>query len=488
MLELRHAAAAALLAALAIVPATPGGAQGTAAIQPVGGSTAAPVRGGGPLPLSAGGAVAVRQITVQSRTQPNGIPGWIVRLKKAVTGTGFAEIFLVVPPNDLPHPDPRPLVVAYHSFGVSYLDILNNTTLVQEAQARGWYLLACTGAADIHFSSIESQIHTQLALSWIWSLPPGLLNVDPTRVYAIGFSMGGGAALNFAARNLDPTEQLFAAEFCHTGTVSLPNEYADNALSRWILNCWHDSTCNPVGCSMSSPCVAEGWSMRRSSVSPYDDQTLQVEPGADLARNLVHTGVKLFRAANDPEVNLLEQNSVLAAHLLSLGMTQGVNFDDQIVPGAVHDWVTLDESAALDWLGQFALAGPPPSGSLLADGPDRYFHFDVAQDAPGVFTPFTWSLNLGSNALTVSQTANLNRLTVHTGPAATGLSTAQTLTLTLSTMDGTGDRIVLTGYPQAPSQVLRDGVPNGSWTYVAFTDRLVIPETHGGTHVWTVVP
>jgi hypothetical protein len=44
------------------------------------------------------------------------------------------------------------------------------------------------------------------------------------------------------------------------------------------------------------------------------------------------------------------------------------------------------------------------------------------------------------------------------------------------------------GYPTYPTAVLRDALPETSWTYDPLTQELVVLEYDGGAHLWELVP
>ena len=110
-------------------------------------------------------------ITAPTLTQrfptPDDVGLWHLRLVN--TPSGWVERFLLVVPENDPATD-IPLLVAFHRFGNSMWDIVINTQLPREANARGWYLLAPMGASDISFSSMESQMNTELVLGLVCEL------------------------------------------------------------------------------------------------------------------------------------------------------------------------------------------------------------------------------------------------------------------------------------------------------------------------------
>lgn len=396
------------------------------------------------------------------------------------TGSGWQETFLFQVPTPLPS-GPAPLLVGFHKFGVSQNDILTRTSFFQEAQTRGWFCMAPLGATQVSFSSIESQINTQAALDYVFSV----CNVDRARIYAVGFSMGGGSATNFAARHVDPSRNMFAAIANHTGGVALPHTYA----SEFDDDDSDDNIPN-FGDNLETPDILEFWfggtpqafafEYLRSSLMDLDPLAGTVAAGTDLSRNLAHVPLLDWYAAGDPLQYLVQQTDELHKHVRSQN-TQNTLI---IAPGNVHSWNTLDETAVCDWLSQFSLQ-LPRQASTLADEDGVWFYFQVTQDQAGGFTPFTWNVETAANRLTLSATRNLQRLSVDSSRA--GLSTAAPLTLQLSTADATGDIVVLEDVAHAPSSVTRDGVAAAS-SFDAISHTLTLVETNASNHVWVITP
>lgn len=388
--------------------------------------------------------------------------------------SGFAESFVVFVPSPKPLL-PRPAVVAFHGFGVSQMDIVVNTPLLQECAARKWILIAPLSASGGHFMCDPGQINTQAVLDWALAGLP----IDPTRLYGIGFSMGGGMALNYAARHLDPKRGMLAAVVDHTGAVDVNNVYWSDPPAQFVFDFWYGD---------GTPGSADPGLMTRASVIRYDSLTQQIDPDSDLIHNLDHAPLRIVRAAGDPLAYLGLQCDRLNAHLLSLGRVPGPKYVYQVLPGNTHSWATLNAKAACNWLKQFSLQ-LPSSGFTLASSEATYFHFYVDQDDPSEFTPFTWEVDPIVNQLSLRESANLSILGVDT--ASAGLSTSQPLTVLMSTADDVADRVVLTGYASPPASVTRDGgiAPAGSWAHNPSAKTLLLTESEGtGIHVWNVVP
>jgi hypothetical protein len=416
------------------------------------------------------------------------------------TGTGYKEKFLLQLPPNPSRIAPSPLLVAFHKFGSSAQDIALNTTFEEECFDRNWFLVAPLGAAQQSFSSLASQLNTELVLDLLMDRLGAF--IDRGRVYGVGFSMGAGNAMNFAARHVDPTRTMFAAVVNHTGGGSLSYTYDTQPANQPVLEFWFGGPPDDFPFEYARSSVFEVIDVAASpafgpglpggggvgggggggGLPPATDPELVVLPYRDLIRNLTHVPLYFVRGKFEPTKSLVDQFDALADHFQRIGGTLTL----ELVPGVIsHDWSTLDERKACDWLATFRLR-LPDQALTIADRDDRYFHFEVVQDLAGAFTPFAWRIDGASNSLSVVRTANLRALGLHM--EAAGLDPSRELSVVLATQDAEPDRLRLIGYPAAPAQVLRDGEVTGEWSYDAARRTLELSEVDGKRHLWQVMP
>ena len=388
------------------------------------------------------------------------------------TGTEWQESFLLgVPSNPL---DPAPLLVSFHRYSASERDTFVNTNLFEEAMERGWYVLAPLGAHELNYGVPYAQENIRVVIDWVSELA----RIDQERIYGIGFSMGGGCALNFAATNLDPDHAMFAAVVNHTGTVS-------------IRDLWHRATDISV---LEHPLMFNG--------SPYEQpfayqraSTIELTPWSgvnqqtDLARNLGHVPVQTWCSTTDPLQHLVRQTRALLRHLMRFGADVNPNESR----GNLHRWETLNEIEALDFLEAQRLELPTEgTHSLLATHDGRWLHFDIEQVQGGHFSSLRWHANQESNLLYLDGLANIKRLRVRTPDLE--LSTDETLRLVLGEQAGPRagtegtTRLVLDGYEVAPRAVLREGRP-AAYEWNPQRGELSLEESDAANlPLWVIIP
>ena len=144
----------------------------------------------------------------------------------------WKEEFIVVRPDPMAgHPTPYPVLALFHGYGETPQALLARTPLAAEAAARGWLVVIPTGAHVFNYGIDYAQDNIEDAFEFVAQLAP----LDLDRVDAIGFSMGGGAALTYAARHMDPTHLRFAAVVNHTGSTSLRGTYDADPATRPVF-------------------------------------------------------------------------------------------------------------------------------------------------------------------------------------------------------------------------------------------------------------
>ena len=387
------------------------------------------------------------------------------------TESGIDEDFLLERPPTLTKGKKVPMLVAFHKCCNSELDIDVFTSFPAEARARGWFMMAPLGAFQPNFASVVSQQNTKEAIDFVLKRFGSYINRN--RLYGVGFSMGGGSALSYAARHVDPAEAMFAAVVNHTGTLDLPDTFFEStAPTRTVLNFLFGGT--PA---------AQPFNYRRSSLVIGDDSMLGFKPEASMGRNLTHVPILDVRAEFDhPDTDyLLDQNELFETMMSYFG---GIVTVDIKAGVSVHAWSTLVESEALDFLEQFRLE-LPTSGQSVADREDRFFHFYIFQRTSGSFSPFTWEINKRANQIKFSETSNIAE--IHFDPEEAGLTLREALEVWTDTASGLRNWIALEGFSFPPVEVLRDGSVTTAWVHDFATSTLTLQETDGtANHIWHV--
>lgn len=423
-----------------------------------------------------------------SEYDPDNYPGaWDLDIPIASTGL-TEQLVLQIPQS--PIAPPVPLLVVFHKYNVSHGDALLNTSFLEEASDRGWYAIAPLSADQSHFGDPIAQQNTLGAIEF--ALEQFGDAIDPERIYGIGFSMGGGAMLSFAARHQNILGPRFAALSSHTGTVSLAHAY--EVESAPIQTLMEERIGDPVTDAYQYVRLSSVNLVTVPAGDPLDPADVSVEADTDMVRNLNHIPIQVSLADADPLTYLATQTVELDAHLT--GINPGYDFNS--VVGSTHSWDTITEADLCDWIEAHTLTTPTNGdaqidrdeflyGPFKQGGDIEYLHFRLLEDVDAARTQaitFVWSRNLAANRLSLIDTSNLARLSVDV--TTLGLVYSGTMRLSINAADSTGDVIRYLNVPAAPATVTRDAVSQ-SYTYDSTAKTLTISEPGPtGTHAWVI--
>ncbi len=383
------------------------------------------------------------------------------------TGTSWEEDFVIgIPTAPV---DRAPLLVLFHGYGETPEEMLLSTDYFNKARSRGWFVVAPLGAHKYNFGIEYSQRNTEQALNWVASVLP----IDVNRLYGIGFSMGGGGATSYAARHQDRYSGRFAAIVNHTGTTSLTHGYALST----------DTSLFDSELMFGGGPDLFGFEYLQSSTFDLDPVTGTIDQETDMIRNLTSAPVRTFAALGDPLAYLITECDEFDGQLALRGGTG----DSSRGPESIHDWSTMDEEVALDWLEQYKLGMPAPyqNHEILADRPGRWHGFSILTRNEREFTPFLYHVDPSANRLYVIGASNLRSISVN--PRMIGLDPDRAMEFVFGTSDTEPTTLILRGIAHSPIDILRNGFGTTQWSYDPNLGRVLMAEPPtGGVSNWTI--
>lgn len=407
---------------------------------------------------------------IQPYDTKTGAPGVRVYLAPGFSGhpTQHERFLFQFPANPGPLVD-RALVLAFHSFSTSEESIFL-TSIPQECADRGWYLLAPLGLVDVNYGNVQAQEAVDRALAFVQNF----FTFNEERVYAMGFSMGGGWALSWAMRHLDPDALRVAAVANHTGTMDLVGTYENGSPE--------------IQGIMSNPLVFGSTPSRDPfaflRVTPFDLFHGLPNIDASSVSNLLHVPIYHHINQLDNQFVLLAQNNIYKNYLINKGATVSVN-EVSVSQPPVHDWSTLDAEGAMDYLAGFSLPPEPDHAELYVDREVPYLYTHPRDIVDDELARYHVTVDEPGNAFTLEESKNLNVISFDL--AAMDLESTSVLTITHETLDGTPDEIVLEGYfLPAASITVNGGAPEAT-SYDSITAELSVTPTADGAPATVVI-
>ncbi|TAJ25297.1 MAG: hypothetical protein EPO68_00220, partial [Planctomycetota bacterium] len=341
-----------------------------------------------------------------------------VILWPSLTGIdGKAERFLVQFPLAALGAGPTPTVVAFHPYGVSEKSPFQATALPALCQERGWVLIAAYGLVDTNYANVDAQTALVAVLEFI----DGYLPIDRTRLWGVGFSMGGLNALSFGMRHQDPSGFRFAGIVDHSGPIDVAKQYDDgDALLKSILA----DADHFGGAPGDQPFAYE-------RVSPAPLVGGAIDPARASIENLLHVPLYLHCNLQDTETSLVAQTQKLHAFLTARGANAVLS---TVNGGAQHVWSTLDMVDALAFLEHKPLGALPAAQSLHADRPGTWLATKLLAAPAASIARYRVERVPGANALELRGTHAVDALQLDL--AALGLASGAPLYLGAEAADG----------------------------------------------------
>lgn len=407
------------------------------------------------------------------------------------------ETFGLFRPGALPQqtPQARPLLVLFHSFGGDGdAELEAWTEFSDEADQRYWYVLApdqdVPSLGFLNGSPLRrktygieaAQQRFALALRWVLATYP----IDRMRIYGVGFSMGGGDLLSFAAQYQDPSDFAFAAVATNAGTLCLSEEYWRNP---------NPGALAAVVGGGAGPNPQNRFAYERLSAllyaNPYGPSAL------DLGRrhpveNLRATPLQAWVDVREPSAQLLGFHTDLDV-LLGPSVVGGAfeRFDVLGTASSAHVWETFDYWLVCERFGA-ARYSTPLVADLCVTRDARYGEVSVTRVTAGAFGELSYDLTQIGQAGALDRARIVDCVNIATarfdgGVHGLGMSTAYELEVE---GNPTRDWLLAVDHVPAPNGIFRNGVDVASlqnvWAYDPATQTLRVLATAGQTTLWTI--
>jgi len=392
----------------------------------------------------------------------------------SLTGTTKGELIEYLVPSSYKPAKSVPLLVAWHGFGTSAANVSEQSTLDEECEARGWAYLSVTGIDDKLFGSLPAQQNVAAAIAWLQAK----INIDPERIWMVGFSMGAGCVTSFAARHRDPDGLVIAAVGLVSGSFDWTQTWhLDPAARVWLENPWN----------FGATPAASPFAYQRCSGLYHDPASYPPTPGTHLdqmamAQNLHATPAWVTWDTGDTLAYLPAQSTRLVDLLEGVGGTvqsqpvSGTTNPDTGAP-ATHSWAVLDEDALCDFLAQHVAQRRPQT--LVAQVDERRPATWLTLE-PAAANSFAWARGVSDatgDVLALSDVSGAARLLV--APWATA-----PWSLSLAAPAAGSPLLGVTGTGTPAGWARQGGAPVTAFDFEPGGDGLLLPA--GAAATWEV--
>ena len=382
------------------------------------------------------------------------------------TGTGFIERIQIMTPHGFdPNGPDLPLILVFNGWGLSAGSFFNGmSTIPDEANVRGWMVVAVTCLDDKSYGWIVGQTGVEVALDYVDHYYP----VDRERIYGVGWSGGGGSILSYAARHRDPTRPMLAAVATNAGSYDLQDTYF------WVPQSIKNLMEHP-NLFQGPPSGATLFNYERTQT-----QTLagtNVDAARSQMRNVLHTPVRHVFSTDDNLLYLAGQS----VRFRDFFLAEGSDYSWQEFSGLPepHTWDLLPGPATLDFFEAHRLETDVPAFVVTADRKGRYDWATVFLKQAGDFATFECTLDEANNGVSITGVSNVTALVLE--PPTSRVALGTDFSVSFQTADPQPTLVRFAGVTAAPDRVLDGAVPFTAWTYDAAQDTLTLTIPPGAT-------
>jgi hypothetical protein len=366
------------------------------------------------------------------------------------------ETFWLQVPSNYHHGTRVPLLVGWHQLGGTHLELKQATQFDSICDARTWILAAPSGPSPTHWNNQAAQSHVSDVIHWIATN----YDVDSTRIYMVGASMGGAAGMVYSNGHLDPRAPMVAAAASVSGIQDCERRFHEQG--------WNYSMAEAFG----GPPEQVPFTYHRNSAICFGDSTVSMHVNA---RHL-----PLLLSFGNGDSDAIWRLHAEDLYLRMSRFADTVVLHESAIPG--HGWGGVEEGYICDFLGAFSLGPPPRRLSISADKDARWYWADLRMRAAAdSFGRFEVEAESGDARLDVTMIRNVASLALDL--AAVGVVPGgSTFTVDWEIQDLLPADLTLRGVGSRPSAVLLDGVPFLAWGYDEHRAELALHGSTGGVY------
>jgi poly(3-hydroxybutyrate) depolymerase len=391
-------------------------------------------------------ALAALLACLAAATAARAARDYVVTIPTSLADT--TETFWLQIPTAYDPARPCPLLVGWHQYGSDHMEMKNASQFDSIADARGWIAACHDGPSPTHWTNHAAQSHVVDVIRWI----EGQYRVDPNRIYMVGGSMGGAAGMVFSDNHLDPAAPRVAAAASLSGIQDCARRFHEQG--------WNNSM---VGAFGGTP-EKVPFTYHRNSAICFADSTQSMHFNA---RHL-----PLFLTFGSGVSDSIWRSHAEDLYAVMAGWADNVVLHESGLPG--HGWGCAEEGLICDFLGGFALAGPPRTLSINADEEGVWGWAELTMREPdSSFARLELSAEPAAARLRCFMVRNVAAATLDL-PAVGFPVAPQVIACRWAVRDAGSAALTLRGVAACPAEVTRDGAIYDDWTYDPTAQQLTL--------------
>ncbi len=352
--------------------------------------------------------------------------------------------------------EPCPLLIGWHQLYANHMEFKFATDFDSIANARNWIAASHDGPSPTHWNNQVAQSHVVDMIHWI----EGHYSVDSSRIYMVGSSMGGAAGMIFSNNHLDPAGPMVAAVGSMSGIQDCERRFYEQGINNTMIGAFGG---NPQQVPFE---------YHRNSAIYFADST------ASMHFNALH--LPLYLTFGNAWTD-----SVWRRHAEDLYAVM-VQFADTVVlyesAQSGHGWGGCEEGLMADFLQNFTLNRYPLSISINADEEGNWYWANIQMRQPdSSFARFEGQVDTAGNFLHFAMLSNVANAALDMQSVGFPLNADQFF-CQWDILDGSPAEIIFKLVPNAPFQVMKDGMNYAAWSYNPATQELTLQGEGSGLY------
>jgi len=331
-----------------------------------------------------------------------------------------------------------PLLIGWHQMGGDEWDMRRASDFDSIANARVWIAAAPLGSSRANWTNHATQSHVVDVIRWIEER----YDVDESRIYMVGASMGGAAGMVFSNNHLDPEGPMIAAAASISGIQDCERRFHEQGINHSMIAAFG-------GTPEEVP-----FTYRRNSAIYFADSTQSMHVNA--------SHLPLFLTFGSGQ-----SDSIWRAHAEDLRAVMAGCADTVVIREsefAGHGWECAEAGRICDFLEGFQADRAPARISVNADEEGRWYWATISMRKPDAFARFEGEADAAGRRVRFTMLRNVRSSRLDLAPLGFPLD-GDRFDCDWNVAEGGSAELAFAGVPRRPSAVTRDDLPYAQWAW-----------------------